>query len=575
MAALCLKGAPFCGTDQACRTCGEMAEWSKAPHSKCGVPVTVPRVRIPISPPFNQAIKLPCAGGAICPNDSMADETRIPVIIGVGQVNDRECVQDSLGLMVEALAKADADAGGGWINQLDSIAVVAQISFGELGDCSQLLAKHFGISPKHVEQTPYATGESPTQLLNEAANRIGAGEIGVAAIIGGEALRTSGQRKAAARTDGAKPDFLRDAASPKQFEDITALAGSIEHLAQYGLVAPTDVYPLYENATRAAWGQSLSEAQAESGQIWAGMSRVAAGNPNAWIQTAIEAEAIITPDADNRPITYPYQKRMVANSSVNQGAAFIVTSLAKARAARIGEDHIIYVGMGAAAHTPHNLLKRDQYAHSAAIDVTLEQTLKRNGLTTADLTDVELYSCFPCIPKMARRVIGWPVDKPITAFGGLTFGGGPIGNYMSHAVASMVDKLRRDKGTALLFANGGYATHNHAIVISSEPMAQATFPHDFNCNEEAKARRGHVADVDGDYQGSATIETYTVFYKRDGSVRFGSIIARTPEGKRVLAKVPAEDEAMIAFLTDGKVEAVGSAGQVRKGDGGLMLWSAV
>jgi hypothetical protein len=28
-----------------------MAEWSKAPHSKCGVPVTVPRVRIPISPP--------------------------------------------------------------------------------------------------------------------------------------------------------------------------------------------------------------------------------------------------------------------------------------------------------------------------------------------------------------------------------------------------------------------------------------------------------------------------------------------------------------------------------------------
>jgi len=29
-----------------------MAEWSKAPHSKCGVPVTVPRVRIPISPPI-------------------------------------------------------------------------------------------------------------------------------------------------------------------------------------------------------------------------------------------------------------------------------------------------------------------------------------------------------------------------------------------------------------------------------------------------------------------------------------------------------------------------------------------
>jgi acetyl-CoA C-acetyltransferase len=503
----------------------------------------------------------------------MADENLIPVIIGVGQVNDRECVHDSLALMVHALTKADADAGGGWIGQLDSVAVVAQISFRELGDCSQLLADHFGISPAYLEQTPYATGESPTQLLNEAANRIGAGEIGVAAIIGGEALRTSGQRKAAASADRAKPDFLRDAASPKALEHITALAGSIEHLSQYGLVAPTDVYPLYENATRAAWGQSLAEAQAESGEIWAGMSRVAAENPNAWIQNSVEAGAIITPDADNRPITFPYQKRMVANSSVNQGAAFIVTSLARARAAGISEDRIIHVGMGAAAHTPHNLLKRDQYAHSAAIDVTLEQTLLRNGLTPADLTDVELYSCFPCIPKMARRVIDWPVNHPITAFGGLTFGGGPIGNYMSHALASMVDKLRRDKGTALLFANGGYATHNHAIVISSEPQVQATFPHTFDCNAEAKARRAPVPDVDGEYEGLAKIETYTVFYKRDGSVRIGTVIARTPDNKRVLASVPASDTAMIAFLTDGKTEPVGSKGYISKGDGGLMIWS--
>src|SRR3954462_14940851 len=30
---------------------GEVAEWSKAPHSKCGVRATVPWVRIPPSPP--------------------------------------------------------------------------------------------------------------------------------------------------------------------------------------------------------------------------------------------------------------------------------------------------------------------------------------------------------------------------------------------------------------------------------------------------------------------------------------------------------------------------------------------
>lgn len=503
----------------------------------------------------------------------MANEDRIPVIIGVGQVNDRESVHDSLGLMVAALAKADADAGGGWIERLDSLAAVAQISFGKLGNCAQLVADHFGITPGHVEQTPYPTGESPIQLLNEAANRIGAGEIGVAAILGGEALRTAAQRAAAERTDGSKPNVFADAATASRTQQV-AVAGSIEHLAQYGLAIPTDVYPLYENATRAAWGQTLAEAQAESGAIWAGMSRVAAANPNAWIQTEMPAEAITAPDADNRPIAFPYQKRMVANSSVNQGAAFIVTSLALAREAGIAEHRIIHVGMGAAAHTPHNLLKRDQYASSAAIDVTLEETLKRNGLTAADLTDVELYSCFPCIPKMARRVIGWPIERPITAFGGLTFGGGPVGNYMSHAVASMVEKLRRDRGTALLFANGGYATHNHAIVISSELQANATFPHDFDCNEAVRERRGPVPDVVGDYAGVATIETYTVFYKRDGSVRVGTVIGRTPEGKRLLATVPADDDAMITFLTDGRTEPVGSSGVVRKGDDGMLVWSA-
>src|SRR3954453_17850448 len=31
---------------------GEVAEWSKAPHSKCGVRATVPWVRIPPSPPL-------------------------------------------------------------------------------------------------------------------------------------------------------------------------------------------------------------------------------------------------------------------------------------------------------------------------------------------------------------------------------------------------------------------------------------------------------------------------------------------------------------------------------------------
>jgi acetyl-CoA C-acetyltransferase len=490
------------------------------------------------------------------------DPARIPVIIGTGQVNDRACELDALQLMIAALEKADADAGGGWIAALDSIATVNQISFPQAGNCAQHIAQHFSITPRHVEQTPWPTGESPVQLLNEAANRIGAGEIEVAFIGGAEALRTAAERARAAT--GEKKDALRDVAA----------GGAKGWMQQHGLVAPTDLYPLYENATRAAWGQSLAEAQHESGVIWAGMSDVAAANPNAWIQKAQTADAITSADADNRPIAFPYQKRMVANSSVNQGAGFIVTSLARAHAAGIAEQRIIHVGMGAAAHETHNMLKRDQYVEPAGMVVTLKETLARNGLTTADLDHVELYSCFPCVPKMARRIIGWPVERPITAFGGLTFGGGPIGNYMSHAIASMVDTLRAGGGTALMFANGGYATHFHGIVLSSQPLPEASFPHDFDVNPLADGLRGGEPGIDEDYAGPATIETYTVFYKRDGSVRFGTIIARTPAGKRTLARVDADDTATIAFLTDGAVEPVGGSGGIARGDDGLMHWRA-
>ena len=38
---------------------GEVAEWSNAPHSKCGVRATVPWVRIPPSPPITNSLYFP------------------------------------------------------------------------------------------------------------------------------------------------------------------------------------------------------------------------------------------------------------------------------------------------------------------------------------------------------------------------------------------------------------------------------------------------------------------------------------------------------------------------------------
>jgi acetyl-CoA C-acetyltransferase len=106
---------------------------------------------------------------------------RIPVIVGVGQLNDRptdvQQGRDSLALMESALREADADAGGGWLIRLDSLAVVDQISFPSLNPLPRTLADQLGAAPRIAYQTATPSGDSPIRLLNEAVNRIAAGEI--------------------------------------------------------------------------------------------------------------------------------------------------------------------------------------------------------------------------------------------------------------------------------------------------------------------------------------------------------------------------------------------------------------
>lgn len=492
------------------------------------------------------------------------DPTRIPVIVGVGQVNDRtgrgEVGADSLQLMIQAIEAADKDGGGGWLDRADRISVVRQISWPKLGYIPEKLIAHFGIAPAHHEETPLPTGESPIEFLNEAANRIATGDSTVTIVAGAEALRSAAA--AAAQAGNANANASADMSA----------RGPLTLRKRYGLTAPIDVYPLYENACRASWGQTLEEGQAETGAIWSRFSQVAAQNDHAWLRDETSAQDIATATPQNRQIAFPYTKLMVANSAVNQGAAFIVASLQAARDAGVPEDRLVYIGPGAAAHETEDPTDREQFDASPSMAVALEKALALNGVTIDDVEAVELYSCFPCIPKMARRVLQWPAEKPATVFGGLTFGGGPIGNYMTHSVASMVEVLRERGRYGLLFANGGFATHNHALLLRRDPAPEGAFPQDFHYQAEADAARKAAPEVVEEHEGPGTVETYTVLYSRDGAPRQGVVLARTDDGRRFIALVPASDVAGIEALTSGAREPVGRKGRSTRQDD-LNIWS--
>jgi acetyl-CoA C-acetyltransferase len=482
-------------------------------------------------------------------------------VIAVGEICDRPEIEieglNSIELMLAALREAEAELGAPVLDQLDWLGVEDQISFPNPAPHEDLAARLPRL-PGRAVKTFEASGDGPLQLINDAANLIGRGEIQLAAAVGAEALRTAAKRVQA--------DIAAGRAPPQSSVAEVAAERAGPLARKYGLLTPIDVYPLYENATRAAWGQSLAEGQRESARIWSIFSTVAAANPHAWMRRAVTPEEIADVNANNRMVSFPYTKLMVANASVNMGAAVIVASLAMARELGVPEERIVYVGAGAAAHEDEDFLKRDSYARSASLETTVTIALERNGLTPGDIDHAELYSCFPCVPKMARRVLEWPLDRPASVYGGLTFGGGPIGNCMMHAAAQMVRKLRCDGENGLIVANGGYATHSHSLVFTRRPMPAGTFPQDYDVQAEADRRRGAVPELLEDYEGEGVVETFTIPFDRNGDPRHATVLARAPDGARFLAHVPREDDAMLAFLMAEKGQPVGSSGRAVKAE---------
>lgn len=487
---------------------------------------------------------------------------RIPVVIAVGEICDRPEIEveglDSIQLMLAALQAAEQELGVPVLDRLDWLGVEDQISFPNPAPQEDLAARLPRV-PSQTVKTFEASGDGPLQLINDAANLIGRGEIQLAAAVGAEALRTAAKRAQADVAAGRMPpkNSITDVAAER--------AGALAR--KYGLLTPIDVYPLYENATRAAWGQSLAEGQHETAQIWSAFSAVAAANPYAWMRRETGPEDIIEVNANNRMVSFPYTKLMVANASVNMGAAVIVASLALARELGVPEERIVYVGAGAAAHEHEDFLQRDSYARSASLETTVTVALERNALTPGDIDYAELYSCFPCVPKMARRVLDWPLDRPATVYGGLTFGGGPIGNCMMHAAAQMVRKLRSSGENGLIVANGGYATHSHSLVFTRRAVPAGTFPQDYNVQPEADRRRSPAPELLEEYEGVGVVETFTIPFDRNGEPRHATVIARSPAGARFLAHVPRDDTAMLAFLMAEEGQPVGSLGRAEKEEG--------
>lgn len=443
----------------------------------------------------------------------MTLDPRTPVLVGVGQSLHRahglDDALDPVGLMALAVEEAVADAGLASLTEVDSVRVVGLLSW-RYGNPSQVLADRVGLSSREFAYTTMG-GNSPQTLVNATALAIQRGELDVAVLSGGEAWRT----RMRARKLGAELTWEKAPADsvPVTLGEELVMNHPSEVARQ--IVMPVQVYPMFETALRAAAGRTPEEQLVRISELWSRFSRVAADNPKAWIRDAKTAEEIRTVGPDNRMIGLPYAKYMNSNNDVDMGAALIMTSVAAARRLGVHEDRWVFPHSGTDCHEHQYVSNRWSFHETPAIELGGRLALELAGLTIDDVDLVDLYSCFPSAVQLGAQSLGLDIERQLTLTGGLPFAGGPWNNYVMHAIATMVQRLREQPGAnGLVWANGGYTTKHAFGVYSTTPPA-GPFRHEYPQHLVDAMPRRELAEP-AEAAGPATIEAYTVMYSREG-----------------------------------------------------------
>ncbi|MBA4024847.1 MAG: acetyl-CoA acetyltransferase [Gordonia sp.] len=467
----------------------------------------------------------------------MPIDPNTPVLIGYGQVNQRDDASPLLEPVDLIAAAARAGASDSVLRSVDSIRLVRMLSW-RYRDPGLLLGHRLGASPTTTEYIGDG-GNGPQTLLNRACMDISAGKTNVVLIGGAETWRTRMRLK----KQGLRPDWTQQPDDlPKAQNTVGTVPMNGPAEEQSGLDRPAHVYPLFEQAIRLSSGRTRAEHSRAIAELWSTFNAVAVDNDHAWVRTPFTAEEIATPSPANRLICDPYTKLMNSNNSVEQAAALVLTSVATARSLGVPQEDWIFPVAGTDAHDTYAISERRRLDQSPAIRIAGRAVLELAGLGIDDVDLVDVYSCFPSAVQIAAAELGLPLnesDRPLTVTGGLSFAGGPWNNYVSHSIATMAERLRENPGSSgLVTANGGYLTKHAFGIYSTEPPA-----HGFRwADAQSEVDRLPTVVADHTWTGSAAIESWTVAYDREGSPKTGLVAVRTPAGARTLAAIVDPDQ---------------------------------
>jgi acetyl-CoA C-acetyltransferase len=459
-------------------------------------------------------------------------DPRATCIIGVARhtwhaADAPDGAPEPLAMWEQTARDAAADTGvsdpASVLAALQSIDVVFSQSW-QYDDAVARLSERLGAAPARRGYSGIG-GSVPLVLAADVAREIRAGDLDLALITGAEALATVRRLKKA----GEKPQWSFRPAEKRRFPmDMDFDPSEITHAVFEAYLT----FALFDNARRAHLGRGLDEHRAQLGRVLAPMTAVAAASPHAWFPVERSAEEIVTANPDNRMVAYPYTKLMTSIMDVDMAAALVLASAAKADALGIPEERRVYLRGAAYAEDPSHVAGHPDLWRSPAMAAAAGAALRGAGVGADDVAHLDLYSCFASSVCFALDALGISEDdsRSVTQTGGLPYHGGPGSNYMTHALAAMVETLRSEPGSYGVTSGVGMHMQKHAYgVWSTDPgTGLLADPAPYAADHEP------LAIVEAP-EGTATVATYSVLHGRDGGPDRALLICDVPGGDRCYA----------------------------------------
>lgn len=428
---------------------------------------------------------------------------KTPVVIGISSIQQKgsfEQLDEALILMEKATQKAIVDSTNSKITDyIDQIQIPK--GYWKYRDPGKWISERNNIQSAVTSVTKI--GVLQQNLINSACHDIAQGKIRASLIVGGEArykkiLALKENKEFIETKLNINPDFYVKAADELQTK---------EEKDELGLMA-VGYYAILETAYRKKNGLSLQEHKDKISNMYAEFSKVAANNPDGWIDSMKSAKDIKQVSKENPLQALPYNKLHCSSWNVNQASAMILCSEDLADKLDIPRNKRVYPLVSSETNHMIAPIQRPKLSESTGLDLAASFIKNICDEYKIQPNIYDLYSCFPVAVQMFADSLNLGSEDVKTVTGGMPFAGGPLNNYMIHSTVKMISEIRNNHSNiGLVTCVSGMMTKQAFALWAKEPLIQFISK---DVTEEAASIENPVG-MSTQTNGMAIVLGYTIF----------------------------------------------------------------